>query len=182
MAPSTSGAAQWAVDRPCDGGRLGCVGRVGPTSPLTGPTGLLNLPALATLARHREPMGRAFHELFREQTLARRHATTGVVCLGRDAVARVLCGHLDALDLGAESEGRGDDQTTSSRFRRPMQTRWSAPIHCKAMPVTLTTPEEIDTWTEAPVGAALQLQRPLADCALIIVDRGEKQDEGGPAA
>jgi len=112
VAPSTSGEAQWAVDRPCDGGRLGCVGRVGPTSPLTGPTGLLNLPALATLARHREPMRRAFHELFREQTLARRHATTGVVCLGRDAVARVLCGHLDALDLGAESEGRGDDQTT----------------------------------------------------------------------
>src|SRR6516162_361124 len=103
----------------------------------------------------------AIHELFRERTLARRHATTGVVCLGRDAVARVLCGHLDALDLGAESEGRGDDQTTSSRFRRPMQTRWSAPIHCKAMPVTLTTPEEIDTSTEAPVGAALQLQRPL---------------------
>ena len=117
VAPSTSGAAQWAVDRPCDGGKLGCVGRVGPTSPLTGPTGLLNrprpvgvplarlcieghefrsghhqrtkrqIPALATLVRHREPMRRAFHELFPERALARRHATAGVVCLGRDAAA-----------------------------------------------------------------------------------------------
>ena len=86
MAPSTSGAAQWAINRRGDVVRLGCVGRVGPTSPLTGATWLLNrprpvgvplarlcieghefrsghhqrtkrqIPALATLARHREPV------------------------------------------------------------------------------------------------------------------------------
>ena len=35
-------------------------------------------------------------------------------------------------------------------------------IHPKAMPVILTTREEIDTWMNAPAGEALKLQRPLA--------------------
>jgi hypothetical protein len=39
------------------------------------------IPALTTLARHREPVRRAIHEHFRERTLARRHATAGVVAL-----------------------------------------------------------------------------------------------------
>jgi putative SOS response-associated peptidase YedK len=51
--------------------------------------------------------------------------------------------------------------------------------HPKAMPVILTTREEIDTWMDAPTPISLQLQRPLADGALIVVARGEKQD-GGP--
>jgi hypothetical protein len=49
------------------------------------------------------------------------------------------------------------------------------------MPAILTTPREIDTWIEAPAEDALQLQRPLADRALVIVATGEKKDEGGPA-
>jgi putative SOS response-associated peptidase YedK len=49
-------------------------------------------------------------------------------------------------------------------------------IHPKAMPVILTTPEEIDTWLSAPTDEALTLQRPLADAALKIVARGQKQD------
>jgi putative SOS response-associated peptidase YedK len=44
------------------------------------------------------------------------------------------------------------------------------------MPVILTTPEEIDTWVTAPAEEALKLQRPLADGALQIVARGQKQD------
>jgi putative SOS response-associated peptidase YedK len=32
-------------------------------------------------------------------------------------------------------------------------------IHAKAMPVILTTREEIDTWMTAPPGEALKLQR-----------------------
>jgi putative SOS response-associated peptidase YedK len=48
--------------------------------------------------------------------------------------------------------------------------------HPKAMPVILTTAEEIDTWMEAPTPAALQLQRPLPDDALVVVARGSKQD------
>jgi putative SOS response-associated peptidase YedK len=55
-------------------------------------------------------------------------------------------------------------------------------IHPKAMPVILTTRQEIDLWMTAPAEDALKLQRPLADGALMIVARGEKQDEGGLAA
>jgi putative SOS response-associated peptidase YedK len=56
-----------------------------------------------------------------------------------------------------------------------------APIHPKAMPVVLTTPEEIETWMNAPSADALKLQRPLPDGALRIVARGLRQD-GGVAA
>jgi putative SOS response-associated peptidase YedK len=55
-------------------------------------------------------------------------------------------------------------------------------IHKKAMPVILTTLEEIDLWMNAPTGEALKLQKPLPDNALKIVARGERQDEGGLAA
>jgi putative SOS response-associated peptidase YedK len=55
-------------------------------------------------------------------------------------------------------------------------------IHPKAMPVILTRRQEIDLWMTAPAEDALRLQRPLADGALMIVARGEKQDEGGLAA
>jgi putative SOS response-associated peptidase YedK len=50
------------------------------------------------------------------------------------------------------------------------------PIHPKAMPVILTTAEEIETWMGAPAKVALTLQRPLPDDALRIVARGKKQD------
>ena len=49
-------------------------------------------------------------------------------------------------------------------------------IHPKAMPVILRDAEEIDRWLSAPAPEALQLQRPLADGALKIVARGEKED------
>jgi putative SOS response-associated peptidase YedK len=55
-------------------------------------------------------------------------------------------------------------------------------IHPKAMPVILTTREEIDTWMMAPAVEALKLQRPLAGSMLTIVARGEKEDLGGLAA
>jgi putative SOS response-associated peptidase YedK len=48
--------------------------------------------------------------------------------------------------------------------------------HPKAMPVILTTPDEVNTWLDAPTPVALQLQRPLPDDALMVVARGEKQD------
>ncbi len=51
-----------------------------------------------------------------------------------------------------------------------------APIHPKAMPVILTTPDEADTWLRAPAAEALALQRPLPDGALTIVARGQRQD------
>jgi len=57
-----------------------------------------------------------------------------------------------------------------------------APIHPKAMPVILTTQEEIDIWLTAPAEEALALQRPLPDDALTIVARGERKDEAGNLA
>jgi putative SOS response-associated peptidase YedK len=51
-----------------------------------------------------------------------------------------------------------------------------APVHPKAMPVILTTPEEVDQWLEAETGEALELQRPLPDDVLRIVATGDTAD------
>ncbi len=51
-----------------------------------------------------------------------------------------------------------------------------APIHAKAMPVVLTSPDEVDAWLRAPATEALALQRPLPDGTLTIVARGQRQD------
>ena len=52
-------------------------------------------------------------------------------------------------------------------------------IHPKAMPVILTTPEEVETWMTAPPDEVLKLQRPLSDGSLKIVARGVKEDPAG---
>lgn len=44
-----------------------------------------------------------------------------------------------------------------------------APIHKKAMPVILRTPEEVDIWLNAPKKEALKLQKPLPDNDLIVL-------------
>ena len=51
-----------------------------------------------------------------------------------------------------------------------------APVHPKAMPVILTTRDEIDIWMNAPTPEAMKLQRALPDDALMIVARGAKKD------
>jgi putative SOS response-associated peptidase YedK len=51
-----------------------------------------------------------------------------------------------------------------------------APIHPKAMPVILTTREELDVWMSAPAAEALALQRPLPEGLLRIVARGSRED------
>lgn len=44
-----------------------------------------------------------------------------------------------------------------------------SPVHPKAMPVILSSADEINTWMNAPPEAALQLQRPLPDERLTVV-------------
>jgi putative SOS response-associated peptidase YedK len=51
------------------------------------------------------------------------------------------------------------------------------PIHAKALPVLLTTPDEWDTWLSGTIEKVTALQRPLANIALRIVARGEKTDQ-----
>jgi putative SOS response-associated peptidase YedK len=50
------------------------------------------------------------------------------------------------------------------------------PVHGKAMPVMLTTPEEWGVWLRAPAAEALRLQRPLAAERLSLVATGELED------
>lgn len=57
-----------------------------------------------------------------------------------------------------------------------------APIHPKAMPVILTTSEEVECWLTAPANEAMQLQRPLPDGILKIVARGERRGDPPDAA
>jgi putative SOS response-associated peptidase YedK len=51
-----------------------------------------------------------------------------------------------------------------------------AKVHPKAMPVILTSQDEIDVWMSAPPEQALKLQRQLPDGSLKIVATGSKQD------
>ena len=50
------------------------------------------------------------------------------------------------------------------------------PVHPKAMPVLLTTPEEWSTWLSAPTEIALELQRPLSDAMMRIVTTGSRRN------
>ena len=55
------------------------------------------------------------------------------------------------------------------------------PVHPKAMPVLLTSPEACDLWLEGAADEALALQQPLPDEMLTVVARGEKTDGAEPA-
>lgn len=51
-----------------------------------------------------------------------------------------------------------------------------APFHSKAMPVFLRTAEEVETWLTAPWAEAVNLQRPLPEDALKVIDAPPRRD------
>jgi transposase len=84
--------------------------------------------------------------------------------------------------IGSSSVRKGKEGETTNDLYAFLTTEPNAEvgaIHPKAMPVILTTPDEVETWITAPADEALKLQRPLPDGALRIVARGVKEDTVG---
>ena len=82
------------------------------------------------------------------------------------------------MDLRAKAEG-GETPNDLFAFLTCPPNALVGKYHPKAMPVILTTRDEVDHWLTAPTPEALKHQRPLPDDALVVVARGEKRD--GPA-
>ena len=75
------------------------------------------------------------------------------------------------------TRGRVDGEHEVFAFLTTEPNAVVAPIHPKAMPVLLTTPDEHETWLTAPMAKALKLQRPLPNGLLTIVATGRRSDE-----
>jgi hypothetical protein len=64
------------------------------------------------------------------------------------------------------------------------------PVHAKAMPVMLTTPEACDVWLEGEPEEALELARPFPEGGPKVVTKGKREDAasahsfgaGGPSS
>ncbi|CAN7347228.1 SOS response-associated peptidase [Mesorhizobium caraganae] len=70
-------------------------------------------------------------------------------------------------------DGPGDFELFAFMTTKP--NALIAPIHEKAMPVILTTPEETEAWLTAPWSEARHLQRTATDDALVIVEKPATQ-------
>jgi hypothetical protein len=93
----------------------------------------------------------------------------------RDPATALLRRHLDELDVGPEGQ-EGETTNDLYAFLTTEPNAEVGAIHPKAMPVILTSPDEVETWMTAPADEALKLRRPLPDEALRIVAHGVKED------
>jgi hypothetical protein len=100
----------------------------------------------------------------------------------RDPPSRRLRRHLDELDIPVRKVKEGETTNDIFAFLTTEPNTEVRAIHPKAMPVILTTPEEVETWMTASPDDALKLQRPLPDGSLRIVARGVKEDPAVPVA
>jgi putative SOS response-associated peptidase YedK len=81
--------------------------------------------------------------------------------------------------LDVRSKGQGETINDIFAFLTTEPNAEVGAVHPKAMPVILTTPDEVETWMMAPPDEALKLQRPLQDGALRIVAPGVKEGPAG---
>jgi hypothetical protein len=118
--------------------------------------------ALDTVAETGAPLRGAVQLVQRiQQGRGRRH----LVRARGDLPARLLRRHLDQLDICTQGEGGRDRKRSVCVHHGPSRTPRSA-VHPKAMPVILTTPDEVETRMTAPSQEAMKLQLPLPDGAL----------------
>jgi putative SOS response-associated peptidase YedK len=120
-------------------------------------------------------------QLLRKRSAAGWHAPSRLVRLRRDAALAFFAG-IWTRWTSVRKVKEGETTNDIFAFLTTGPNKVVGAIHSKAMPVILTTREDIDIWMMAPPEEALKLQRPLPDDALTIVARGEKKDEGGLAA
>jgi putative SOS response-associated peptidase YedK len=76
----------------------------------------------------------------------------------------------------AENPDRAEEEHHLFSFITCKANGVVGPVHPKAMPVLLTTPEDWSTWLVAPTEIALELQRPLPDALMRIVAQGARRD------
>ncbi|GJD30042.1 hypothetical protein PMNALOAF_1285 [Methylobacterium adhaesivum] len=76
----------------------------------------------------------------------------------------------------AENPDRAEEEHHLFSFLTCEPNGVVGPVHPKAMPVLLTTPEDWSTWLVAPTEIALELQRPLPDALMRIVAQGARRD------
>jgi putative SOS response-associated peptidase YedK len=115
-------------------------------------------------------MGESLNMLANALTTSQQEALGGL--LGAAELHEMVYMARDARD--AEGTERGEHLLYG--FLTTAANGVIAPVHAKAMPVILRTVEECDAWLTAEPAEALKMQRPLADDALKIVARGEKED------
>ena len=127
------------------------------------------------MARRREPLGRPVHQLCENELQPDGSRPPVWFALNESRPLAFFAGIWTKwTSVRKVKEGKTSNDLFAFLTTEPNAI--IAPIHSKAMPVILTTQDEVDAWMTAQAIEALSLQRPLSDDALRIVARGGKED------